>query len=391
MFSGREKKVRQNGLHKKIIIREVINMNINNLPVKNEKLMSFHLEFIGTDLLGGERHFLEHTMLNTNKLFTKEQLHRNLTFLGGGLFNACTSQERIMFSGTYLKEDEEQVWKLLRPIVNDCLFLNEEIEKERKIILEELRVGKDQIFQQMSVSLGKLLNKELCILGSEQAIKAIQQDDLKLAYRNLISDDCATMFVQNCFPPKDLFAEQKNDEVGLIPIVPSGKYEIENDQMSSSVSLHTFDSGYSLPALLLEDYLGSASGPLFKNIREKRQLCYMVGAMTDFVGDFKLSPYFTLYVVSNSDIQKATEALMEEFIVDDVELYDSLRKKHTLEMEKSKASFRGQMGLLRRSQLTGIALDSLIESIPTWEEFKTYSEGVKENHIGTFKIIGTKK
>lgn len=365
-------------------------MNKTNLPITNEKLMGFQLEFIGTDSLGGERHFLEHTMLNSNKTHTKEQLHRKLSFLGGGLFNACTSQERIMLSGTYLKEDEQQVWDLLRTVVNQCLFLPEEIEKERKIILEELRLGKDQIFNQLWVSLGKILERKLCVLGSKDHIKAIGQDHLGVAYREFISEDHATMFVQNCKPPEDLFEARETGETTLKPIVPSGKHETENDQMSSSVTFHTFDVGFSLSALLLEDYLGSASGPLFKKLREEFQLCYMVGAMTDFAGDFQLSPYFTTYVVSDSDIEKATTALMDEFIVDDVELYDSLRKKHTLEMERCKSSFSGQMALARRSQLTGIAVDSLIEAIPIWDEFRKFSQDVKEKHLGTFKVIGTK-
>lgn len=365
-------------------------MNKTNLPITNQKLMGFQLEFMGTDSLGGERHFLEHTMLNSNRTHTKEQLHRKLSFLGGGLFNACTSGERIMLSGNYLKEDEQQVWDLLRTVVNECLFLPQEIEKERKIILEELRLGKDQIFHQLWISLGNILNRKLCVLGSETNIKTIGRDDLEVAYRHLISESHATMFVQNCEPPEDLFEERTVGVFEWHPIVPKGKHQVENDQMSSSVTFHTFDVGFSLSALLLEDYLGSASGPLFKKLREELQLCYMVGAMTDFAGDFKLSPYFTIYVVSDSDIEKATTALMDEFIVDDAELYDSLRKKHTLEMERNRSSFGGQMALKRRSQLTGIAVDSLVDAIPSWDEFRKFSEDVKEKHLGTFKVIGTK-
>lgn len=366
-------------------------MNTYKLPVRNEKLMGFHLEFIGVDKMGGERHYLEHTMLNANKTHTKEQLHRQLDFLGGGLFNACTSQERIMFSGQYLKEDEQKVWDLLRPVLNQALFLEDEIEKERKIILEEFRIGKDQIFKQLYVSLGKILDKPLCTIGTESSIKKIAKYDLQLAYQNLIKEDHATLFVENCDPPEDLFETHPGGQFHLKSIVPEGNHVIENENMSSSVVFHTFDQGYSLSALLLQDYMQSASGPLFKNIREKRQLCYMVGSMMDFAGDHELSPFFTNYVVSKADIHKADEALREEFKVDDIALYDSLRTKHKLGMEKSKATFHGQMGLKRRSLLTGIALDSLIDAIPTWEEFRAFGNGVAEKRMGCFKVIGTKK
>jgi len=366
-------------------------MQIYKLPTINEKLMSFHLEFIGTDKLGGERHYLEHMMLNSNSTFTKDQLHRQLTSLGGELFNACTSQERIMFSGTYLKKDEQVVWELLKSILNGCYFLEDEIEKERNIILEEFRMGKDQIFKQLYVSLGKVLDQKLCVVGNEDSIKGIGQYDLKTVYSDLIQGNRATMFIDNCYPPESLFESHPNGHNHLKPIVPKGDHEIENDQMSSSVVFHTFDQGFSLSALLLKDYLQSSTGPLFKNIREKRQLCYMTGAMTDFAGDFKLSPYFTTYVVSNSNINSAGEALMEEFVVNDVELYDCLRVKQELEIEEFKSTFNGQMSLRRRSILTGFAADSLVESIPSWKEFKAFAAKVKETHLGSFKVIGTKR
>jgi len=296
-------------------------MQLHNLPVTDKKLMGFQLEFIGTDSHGGERHYLEHMMLNSNKTFTKEEMHRNISLLGGeSLFSACTSQERIMFSGEYLKEDEQRVWELLRPVVNHCLFLDEEIEKERKIILEEYQIGKDQIFKQLWKSIGKLLGRELCVLGVEETIKTIDKTLLSTLYKNTIAEDHAKMFVQNCQPPVDLFEIEIPGQAGLKPIVPKGNHSTENKEMTSSVGYHTFDVGFRLSALLLEDYLGSPSGPLFKKIREERQLCYMVGAMTNFAGDFELSPYFSLYVVSNSNLDEATAALMEEFIVDDVEL-----------------------------------------------------------------------
>jgi len=392
MSNGLAKKAGQSGWPKYDKQTEKgMEMQTYSLPVTNEKLMSFHIEFIGTDSLGGERHFLEHTMLNSNKTLKKEELHRQLTFLGDELFNACTSQERIMFSGTYLKSDEQKVWDLLRPVLNQCLFLEDEVQKERKIILEEFQMGKDQIFQQLWVTIGKMLGHKLSVIGSEESIKAIGRTDLVSSYEDMIREDHAKMFLQNCEPPEDLFQIHSDDNVGLKVIVPIGKHLGENKNMSSSVVFHTFDVGFSFSALLLEDYLQSASGPLFKNIREKRQLCYMVGGSTDFCGDFQLSPYFSTYVVSDSDIDQAGEALMEEFKVDDVSLYDSLRVKHTLEMEKNKATFHGQMGLRRRSLLTGIAVDSLIEAIPTWEEFKKYGDDVKSKHLGSFKVIGTKK
>jgi len=365
-------------------------MDILRLPVTNEKLMGFHLEFKGTDKIGGERHYFEHMMLNSNTYFTKAEMHRNLSMLGGGLFNACTSQERIMLSGQYLKEDEARVWELLYPIINELKLLPVEIEKERNIILEEFQVGKDNIWGQVAISLGKMLNRPLSIVGSEDSIRGMTEEHLRTAYDDNIVMERATLFVQNCEIGSHIFGLNPVETISLETIVPNENKTTENKNMSSSVAFHTFDVGFSLSALLLEDYLQSAAGPLFRKIREERELCYMVGGMTDFLGDFELSPYFTLYAVSNANIDAASDALIEEFVVDDAEFYESLRKKHTREMELSKATFHGQMALQRRSKLTGIAVDSLIEAIPTWEEFKTYSNNVREKHIGTYKVLGTK-
>lgn len=365
-------------------------MKIYELPIINKDLISFHLEFQSVDRKDGERHFLEHMLLNSNETYTKDELRLELTKLGGGLFNACTSVEKIMLSGAYLKRDETRVWDLLRTVLNGALLKEDEIEKERKIILEEHRIARDNIFHQLYATFGECLNRPMTVIGNDVEIKAIGRERLLGVYNSAINPQCASLFVQNANVPTDLL--KATSPIHTIEVIhPVGDYCLENSNMSSSVAFHTFNEKFNQSALLLSRYLNSVSGPLFKKIREELQLCYMVGSMTDFVGDADLSPYFTLYAVSNGDVDKASEALLAEFVVDDDELYDSLRKQYEIEVISAKNGFNGQMRLRRRSNLTGIPVDQLLENIPTFDEFKMFASNLKDKKVGSFIVRGTKK
>ena len=367
-------------------------MEVVQLPVVESNLFSFHMEFKATDVVSGERHFLEHMMLNSNTSYTKDELHRKISNLGNyGLFGACTNVEKIFFSGTFLKRDELQVWELLRTVLQEAIFDSEEIDKERKIIAQEYHQSKDELFRQMYASLGQMLNTTFDVLGSLKMMESISQSYLKKLYKNVIHTGNARLFISNGSVPEFALMRDDHGNSSVNCVVPKGQHFMVNSDMSASIALHTFDMRRDCQsAVLLDEYMSSVVGPLFQKIREEKQLCYMVGSMPDFAGDELVAPYFTTYVVSHDKIDEAKEALLEEFVVEDVKLFDSLRKAYELEIAQAKTGFRGWIKLHRRAKDIGIPINDFLHTIPTWDEFKKYSTEVRERHIGTFVVKGTK-
>jgi len=92
-------------------------------------------------------HFCEHMCFNGTEHFEKNELVSYLQSLGiefGGDLNAYTSFDETVYMLPVPTEDPETVDKgllVLRDWANGVLFTDEEIDKERGVILEELRIG----------------------------------------------------------------------------------------------------------------------------------------------------------------------------------------------------------------------------------------------------------
>ena len=65
-------------------------------------------------------------------------------------------------------------------------------------------------------------------------------------------------------------------------------------------------------------------------------------------------------------------------------------KAYKIEVAQYKITFGGRMRLHERSRRTKIAVDDLVSSIPTWDEFRKFAVGVRESHMGEFLVYGTK-
>jgi len=95
----------------------------------------------------GLAHFCEHMCFNGTEHFEKNELVSYLQSLGiefGGDLNAYTSFDETVYMLPVPTEDPETVDKgllVLRDWANGVLFTDEEIDKERGVILEELRIG----------------------------------------------------------------------------------------------------------------------------------------------------------------------------------------------------------------------------------------------------------
>jgi zinc protease len=95
----------------------------------------------------GLAHFVEHMCFNGTEHFEKNELVSYLQSLGiefGGDLNAYTSFDETVYMLPVPTEDPEVVDKgllVLRDWANGVLLTDEEIDKERGVILEELRIG----------------------------------------------------------------------------------------------------------------------------------------------------------------------------------------------------------------------------------------------------------
>lgn len=90
----------------------------------------------------GLAHFVEHMLFKGTK---KKKLKHIIKCMGniGGELNAYTTKEETFLYSTCLLEDTERVMKLLSDLIFHSLFLSSEVEKEKKIVIDEINSYKD--------------------------------------------------------------------------------------------------------------------------------------------------------------------------------------------------------------------------------------------------------
>ena len=124
----------------------------NGLRIVSERLPSVRSVSIGVWVNVGSRderfgedgvsHFIEHMVFKGTRRRTAEAISREIDALGGEL-NAFTSRECTTFYATILDEYAAEGIDLLADIFHHSRFDSRELAKEKRVILEEIRMVED--------------------------------------------------------------------------------------------------------------------------------------------------------------------------------------------------------------------------------------------------------
>src|SRR6202030_1616798 len=90
----------------------------------------------------GLSHFVEHMVFKGTKHRTAEQIARSVDSIGGGL-GAFTSKELVSYNVKVLHEHLPEAFDVVADLVRNPLFEPKDIEKEKTVILEELKMEVD--------------------------------------------------------------------------------------------------------------------------------------------------------------------------------------------------------------------------------------------------------
>src|ERR1017187_3752834 len=90
----------------------------------------------------GISHFIEHMVFKGTKNRSAEQIARSVDSIGGGL-DAFTSKELVSYNVKVLDEHLPEAFDVGADLVRNPLFHDEDIEKEKGVILEELKMEVD--------------------------------------------------------------------------------------------------------------------------------------------------------------------------------------------------------------------------------------------------------
>lgn len=275
----------------------------------------------------GISHFIEHMLFKGTENRNNEVLNEELESLGGE-YNAYTDYDSTVYTINCLEEEIKKGVELLGDMIVNSNFPEDEIEKERNVILAEIRTSKDDIedlsFKRTNEIAFSKSHLKYDVIGFEENVNNFTRDDLVSFYKKTyIPNNSVVTIVTSMdheeslniikesfkgFEKGDTF--EKNIILEKNKNIEKTTYKNEIEQ-STIVYLYTFNDikkEDELPLRILNNRIGESSNSLlFREIREKRGYAYDIFTHLDITKDSKSLYIYTS--VADEDVEDTKEAI----------------------------------------------------------------------------------
>lgn len=276
----------------------------------------------------GISHFIEHMLFKGTQRRTAKDIADEMAEVGGRI-NAFTAKEYMCYYAHVLDNHFDVALDVLSDMVCSSKFSEEEIEKEKGVILEEISMCEDSAedivmdYLENAVWQGASLGYN--ILGTEENVKNFTRESL-LAYleKHYVAENIVVSVVGKM--DFDDVLEQLNNKLGSIrtqtPLnrIDNNTYhkaftkknkDIEQTHICLSfegISYHS-DQVYLL-AVLNTIIGGGLNSRLFQSIREEKGLAYSIYS---FPESYKFGGLFNIYAASSPmQIEEVIKSILEE-------------------------------------------------------------------------------
>jgi len=336
----------------------------------------------------GISHFIEHMLFKGTRRRSAEDIARSVDSIGGNL-DAFTAKELVCFNTKVLDEHLSLAFDVLADLVLNPLFREEDIEKEKGVILEEIKMEADSpdylVHEIFSSNFWKDHPLGKPILGTPQSVKRFEQGMVRSFYSAVYAPSNLIVTAAGNLTHHGLVALAREHLESLPSAAPPpvdeapsthARIALRNKKALEQVHLCLGVPSYPLPhgerfgCYILNTLLGGGmSSRLFQNIRERQGLAYAVFS--------ELNPYrdtgcLSIYAgTSTESARKVVASITKEFqelkenSVSDEELRrakDHLKGSLMLSLESTSSRMSN---LARQEMYFGrfFSLDELVASI----------------------------
>ncbi|MDD6646552.1 MAG: pitrilysin family protein [Firmicutes bacterium] len=298
-----------------------------------------------TDEVSGVSHFIEHMMFKGTEKRTAREIAADVDKIGG-MFNAFTGKEATCYYIKTLSSNIYQGAEILLDMITGSRFDPAEMDKERKVIYEEIKMVKDSpdddVYDTISelVSSGNPLGRS--ILGTPESLAGIDREKLTGYLNDKYARDSIVIAVAGNFDEdriREMFEERLNalraekvtHNVQLLPYRQSFDVKVRDIEQThiclATPGVALDDRKYYAFVLMNSIFGGSMSSRLFQNIREEKGLAYSVCSMNSFSSNWG---FFSIYAgVAHDKVEDTLDAIRYEL--------DMLRKDGVTDEELSMA------------------------------------------------------
>jgi predicted Zn-dependent peptidase len=276
----------------------------------------------------GIAHFVEHMLFKGTERRSAEDIAQQMDCIGGQL-DAFTSKE---YAGYYVKVLDEHLPRaidILTDLVSNPVFAAEDIEREKRVILEEIKMVEDtpddlvhEIFAEAYWD-GHPLGRP--ILGTPDSVSALDQATLRRYFADAyvpsnsvvvavghLEHDAVRGLIEQAFAGAKRSGSAINDSPPVVvPAVQIRHKELEQTHVCLGTAGLPQNHPDRYVSYALNTVLGgSMSSRLFQNVRERRGLAYAVfSSMSSYQDAGALSIYAGC---ANEAVQQLVEVVVAE-------------------------------------------------------------------------------
>lgn len=396
----------------------------NGIPVLMDKIEGINSVTFGifvktgakNELSGeeGVSHLLEHMMFKGTKTKSAKDISEIIDN-EGGIINAYTGKENTVYYVQMLSNRLKEGIEVLTDMFLNSTFSEENLEKEKNVVIEEIRMYDDipeEIVHDRNTALVINGVQGNIVLGSEKSIREMTREKLVKYFKEQYRPENIVISIAGNFSYEDI-SEILNNGLGTIEnISPEREYNgemeirsIENKITKDTNQIHlcfntkgcslTSDIRYEV-AIISNTLAGNMSSRLFQKIREDRGLAYSVFSYTS---SFEEGGLFTVYAgTTKKDYKEVLEIIENEF--------EDIKENGITEYElqKSKNQFlsavtfglessKGRMNRMANSYLLYKeikSLDEILEQIEkiTVEDIKKAAQEMFDKRYYSKTILG---
>ncbi|MFY0683593.1 MAG: insulinase family protein [Balneola sp.] len=370
----------------------------NGLRIVTERIESVKSISVGIWVKTGSRnetpkqagvtHFLEHMLFKGTKKRTAYDIALSMESVGGYL-NAFTSSEYTCYFARCVNTQMEQALDVLSDMVLNPSFPEEEVEKEKKVVIEEMKMYRDSpddyLFEEYNSRMFQGHELGRPVLGLEETVSSFTREDLyeymEERYRagnllisvagNVEHEEVVKLVTEYL---GELPALKVENEDQPLTDFNSSKLELtkaieQTHYILGRRGLHYDDDDKYLLLLANTILGGGMSSRLHQNVREKYGYCYSIQTFNQSYTD---SGMWGVYVGTDKDYVEHVHELVvaelkkiSEELVPEKELTEAksqLKGKLLLSQENTS----NRMMRLAKSELyfdRFVTLDELVENI----------------------------
>lgn len=302
--------------------------------------------------ISGISHFIEHMLFKGTKNRTSKQIASEIDNLGGQI-NAFTSKECTCYYVKLLDSHIDIGIDILSDMILNSKFNEDDLDKERSVIIEELKMYEDSpedlAYDLLTENIYKNDPLGMNIIGTEESLKKLNREKLLDYFNKYYVPNNSVIAISGNFNFNEIinkieekFKGWKKKSVNI----DIKKAEFKSCFLTKNKDIEQVNLAMSLEAVPLENdeevyalavintvFGGSISSRLFQKIREEKGLVYSIYSSQSLYR--KCGELGIFASMSNDHLEEVYESIIEEIKI--------MKKDYLTEQEikESKEQLKG--------------------------------------------------